>query len=308
MFEYPQEDGTVIYDPRREKMLPMNQHYNGNETDFLVTAGADAIHTDIHLQAGPRTQTYSAENHTYASLDKNRPGDTIYISIRGLCTQQGGTPEESFWKDNDGTILSTGTFYTRPESPTHVLTHYEMNFIKAEVLFRKGDKGGALAAYKEAVRGHLELMNSKLKAWGAQDRNPGKHPMDEEVIDAFLASNCLAQDAASLTLAEIMKQKYIAMSFSQQTWNDMRRYNYSAGDVDGLGVVYPDFDRPRAISATAASQKFPGGSKTDVSYWWRRIAQCPHEVNYNAAQLRKSHPKAESPDIWSAPVWWDDPD
>jgi hypothetical protein len=309
MFEYPQAGGPVVYDPRREHLLPMNQHYRADGSSwFMVTEGVDIINTDIQLQTGPVLQNYNPATRTYSVSDAGRSGDTVYVTLKGVCIQQGGAADESFYQAGDGTILSTGTFYTLPESPTHVMTHYEMNFIKAEALFRKGDKAGALAAYKEAVRGHFELMNNKLKEWGAAQKNPGKYPMDEEAIAAFLASDCLTQTAGELTMAEIMKQKYIALSFHQQTWNDMRRFNYSAGDIGGFGVVYPGMDRPRAIPATAASQKFPGASKTDINYWWRRLSQCPHEVNYNAAQLKASHPKAESTDIWSAPVWWDTAD
>jgi len=216
----------------------------------------------------------------------------------------GATTEESTYTDADGTILSTGTFYTRPESPTDVITYHEMCFIKAEVLFRKGDKGGALAAYQEGIRAHMEQMNSKLREY-AGSVNPGKQPMDETVVEDFLGSAAVAQNVSELTMSKIMQQKYIAMSFTQQNWNDMRRFNFSAGNIGDFGVVYTDFDRPMEFSSDAA-RKMPGASKNEVNYWFRRMMQCSHEVNYNSANMEASNPKAFADDIWSVPVWWDE--
>lgn len=184
------------------------------------------------------------------------------------------------------------------------MTSYEMNFIKAEVLFREGDKNGALSAYKTGIKAHFDFMNTKLQSYGTEN-NPGKIPMDETKINEFLSSDCIVQTAEKLTMAEIMKQKYIAMSFTQQNWNDMRRFNFSTGNVGDFGVVYPGYDRPKSIRPIAASQKFPGASKTSDNYWWRRMAHCSHEVNYNAKNLEASNPKAMANDIWTVPVWWD---
>lgn len=306
LFEYPQTDGTIVYDPRREKMLPMDEHYDKDgKSYFMVTAGVDVLNSDILNNSGPAQQTYSATTKKYTVSTAGREGDTIYVTLKGVCCKQGGKADESFYQNTaDGTILSTGTFYTLPESPTHLMTSYEMHFIKAEVLFRKGDKPGALVAYKAGIKAHFDLMNAKLKSYGTEN-NPGKMPMNETAINQFLSSNCIVQTADKLTMAEIMKQKYIAMSFTQQNWNDMRRFNFSAGDVGTFGVVYPDIDRPKSIRAAAASQKFPGASKTSENYWWRRMAHCSHEVNFNAKNLEASNPKAMDNDIWSVPVWWD---
>jgi len=302
--------GSGIEDPRASKMLPSNQHWdrtNGVYTPrFIRTKGVDAIHSNIRLQNGPIISNYTTGSKSYSvnSTDPARKGDTIYVNIRALCGMTGATTEESTYTDADGTILSTGTFYTRPESPTDVITYHEMCFIKAEVLFRKGDKGGALAAYQEGIRAHMEQMNSKLREY-AGSVNPGKQPMDETVVEDFLGSAAVAQNVSELTMSKIMQQKYIAMSFTQQNWNDMRRFNFSAGNIGDFGVVYTDFDRPMEFSSDAA-RKMPGASKNEVNYWFRRMMQCSHEVNYNSANMEASNPKAFADDIWSVPVWWDE--
>lgn len=307
--------GSEVEDPRADKLLPMAQRWyyevnpgNGElvlKSRFERTKGVDVINSDIRLKNGPTLANYSAATKKYSvsSTDPARRGDTTYITYRALCAMTGAQSPESALVGTDGTILSTGTFYTRPESPTDVMTYHELCFIKAEVLFRQGDKGGALIAYKEGIRAHMEHMNSVLISYGT-DIHPGKTPMSQSDINAFLASPAVAQNVNDLTMAKIMQQKFIAMSFTQQNWNDMRRFNFSAGNIGSFGVVYPGFDRPMEFSAEGAT-KIPGASKDQDNYWFRRMAQCSHERNYNSENMKESNPRAFEDDIWSIPVWWD---
>lgn len=301
------EKGRTHYDPRRHALLPANQHYNADGTSyFMITAGVDELHSDIHLKSGPVISNYNSDTKSYkaGSTIAERSGDTVYVTLRSICAVTGSADGESMYKDKDGTILSTGTFYTRPEAPTHLLTYSEMCFIKAEVLFRKGDRAGAHQAYKAGILADMELMNQKLNAY-ADKNNPGKKPMTDQEISDFMKSEGVCQDAAKLTMEEIMKQKFIVMTFTVENWNDMRRFNYSAGNIGNFGVVYPGFERPKAMPASATTDKFPGASKVEDNYWWRRFMHCSHEVNYNAEQWKASNPKADKLDIWSVPVWWD---
>ena len=299
--------GSGVEDPRLNRMLPMAQFIIDGEKVFVVTAGVDMIHSDIRLNSGPMLSAYNVTTKKWAINTTNaaRLGDTIYVSNRSLCSMTGSNGAESTWQATDGTVLSTGTFYTRPESPSHILGYPEICFMKAEALFRKGDKAGALTAYKDGIRAHMELMNVSLSSYGTSpDLNPGKQSIPASEITAFLASAAVAQNANDLTMAKIMTQKYIALSYNQQTWNDMRRFNYSAGNIADFGVVYPGFERPYEFGAASAT-KFPGTSKNDPTYWFRRIMQCSHETNYNLANLLISNPKAQALDVWSIPVWWD---
>jgi len=197
-------------------------------------------------------------------------------------------------------INSTGSFYIRADAPAHLVCYHEMCFIKAEVLFRKGDRAGALQAYRDGIRAHMEAMNVKLKTY-PQVR--GKEVISETEIAAFLSSKAVAQSAGELTMAKIMQQKQIAMSYTVQNWNDMRRFNYSAPDPQ-FGVVYPDFGRPFEFDA-AAQECYPSSDPNNVRYWPRRIQQCSHERNYNANNWMASNPEAASRTILSYPVWWD---
>ena len=60
-------------------------------------------------------------------------------------------------------------------------------------------------------------------------------------ITAFMASAAVVQSASALTMADIIRQKIIALGFNMQNWNDMRRFNYSAGNIGTIAVVYKDY-------------------------------------------------------------------
>lgn len=248
----------------------------------------------------------NSTNYAYA-------GDTAYVSLRSNSKLTGNQSKEEndvywYFSTNDalnaGAVGSTGSFQTRPVSDFEIMTYHEACFIKAEVLFRKGDKAGALAAYKAGIKAHLDYMQKKLTAWKGQGfSNPDMLPMDDAKISAYLASDAVCQNASDLKMSDIMLQKYVAMGCSLENWNDMRRFNYSAGNIKDFGVVYPGMDRSVLFTGT---DKLKGTSKDDPKYWPRRW-RLPStlELSYNETQALAANKHAEDTDIWSYPVWWD---
>lgn len=305
--------GSKDIDPRLDKMVPSCERWKDLNGDGIKekywdrTKGVDLINGTVRVEdsTAPYDPQFDTKTKKWfiSGSDTKRLGDTAYLQIRSLCAAISGAGFDGnstrVW--GDGTVMTTGTFYTRPEAPTDVMTYCEMCFIKAEVLFRKGDKAGALQAYKDGVKANIDHMQSKLREYGKDDMNPGRNPMNDAEITKFMASEAITGE---ITLSKIMLQKYIAMSYSIQNWNDMRRYDYSTPGA--FGVVYTDFDRPaKFVSTPTAYQYFPGTSKTDSNYWFRRFRHCAIEISYNSANLDASNPKALAPDVWSLPVWWD---
>ena len=328
LLENPRNSG--IEDPRVDKLVPSSEHWNRNAQGtpttkfFLRTKGVDVVSNNVsgqpeanpRLAAGPIHITYNPSTKVWdtGSTNVTRQNDTLYVLLMSRSAMQGSsgteyiyTPNEGTLTAGDGTILSTSTFYTLPESPTDMMTYHEMCFIKAEVYFKQGNKSAALVEYKKGIQAHIDHMQAKLREWnGGLLNNPGKMPMSDAAIAAFMASAAIVQTDAQLTMADIMNQKLISMPYTVQTWNDIRRYDYSRDHGGTIGVVYPGLDRPAEFLSSATSQQFyPGATKSDPNYWPRRMKQCGHEINYNNANLVASNPKALAVDIYSVPVWWD---
>ena len=258
------------------------------------------------------TVTYPAGSIYINSTNYLFAGDDAYVNMRSFSLATGGSdPTDVNWYPSEeamsaGVVGSTGSFQVRPVSDQEILTYHEMCFIKAEVYMRKGEKGNAYAAYMDGIRANIQMMQDKLTDWesaGFAKNNPDMAPMNQSDINAYLASQAVCQNAGSLTMSDIMLQKYVAMGISLENYNDMRRFNFSAGNVGGFGVVYPGYDRGPLF---AGPDLYTGGSKADPRYWQRRW-QLPNtlELNYNLTNALAINAHAADPDVWSMPVWWD---
>lgn len=258
---------------------------------------AEAIHK-TSLDGDKVTVIYQKGAAYCNTTDYKRAGDTIYVNMRAnSMSSSGRSVTDMYYYPSAGYdyVAGTGTFYARPNSDTDILTYSEMCFIKAEVLFRKGDKDGALTAYKEGIKSNFERMQAKLESWqGESKENPDQQPMDNAEIADYLSSAAVCQSSGALSMGEIMRQKLIAMGINLENWNDMRRLDYSK--------VYVDYKRPHDFSATG---KMVGTSESDATYWFRRLSQSTHESNYNLTQLKASNKQAMTDPIWSCPIWWD---
>jgi len=261
------------------------------------------------------TVTYPAGSIYINSTNYVRAGDTIYVNLRSSALATSGNPDQpatdvswypSIDAFNAGAVGSTGSFQIRPVSDQEILTYHEMCFIKAEVYMRNGDAGNAYTAYMAGIQAHLDMMQAKLNEWqgsGYTATNPDMAPMNPDDISAYLLSNAVAQGAGTLTMSDIMLQKYVAMGCSIENWNDMRRFDFSAGDVGSFGIVYPGYQRGPLFTGQA---QLTGASPKDPRYWMRRWMLPPtYEINYNSINTLALNPHATDPNIWSMPIWWD---
>ncbi|MDR3286577.1 MAG: SusD/RagB family nutrient-binding outer membrane lipoprotein [Prevotellaceae bacterium] len=277
---------------------------SANKAQFMADASlwhhVDDIHADTVIVTYTKGQIYcDGTNYLHA-------GDSIYVNMRAnSMSTSGRSVKDMFYYPHASFnyVAGTGTFYARPNSDSDILTYAEMCFIKAEIYLRQGNSGAALTAYKDGIQAHFARMQVKLGQWQADGTvNPDELPMNNGDIATYLSSAGVCQSAGSLTMAEIIRQKTIALGFDMEIWNDMRRFNYSAGNIGSLGVVYPGYKRPFEFTATS---KIIGGSPSDLTYWFRRFSQSTHESNYNNKQLLASNKQAMTDPIWSCPVWWD---
>jgi hypothetical protein len=134
-------------------------------------------------------------------------------------------------------------FIFRNNAPFPVMTASEMAFIRSEAAFIKGDKATALAAYKDGISKHFDLLMANYNT-----NVPTADLLTTATRDAFLANTkVVPASATSLTLPMIMLQKYIALwgHGTEETWVDMRRYHYTDKDANGV-QVYTNFIVPSA--------------------------------------------------------------
>ena len=149
-------------------------------------------------------------------------------------------------------FAADGRWIYKNAAPHYIMTASEIQFIKAEAAFRKGDKTLSLAAYKKGIDLHMEFS-------GVSTANR----------TAFLSSAAIKTEA-TLTLADIMQQKYIALwgHGALEAWVDMRRYKYDTN-------IYTTFVTP------TTSQYFPDNNgklayrfrpRYNSEYVWNREA------------------------------------
>ncbi|MEP7322945.1 MAG: SusD/RagB family nutrient-binding outer membrane lipoprotein [Saprospiraceae bacterium] len=109
----------------------------------------------------------------------------------------------------------------------YIITYPELQFMKAEAAFIKGDKNMALDAFKKGITAHMDFCKVS-----AANR------------DAYLSSAAIPQVAADLKISDIMMQKYISLWVigSIESWVDMRRYHYDPN-------VYKGFELPNPLAS-----------------------------------------------------------
>ncbi|AYD48671.1 SusD/RagB family nutrient-binding outer membrane lipoprotein [Arachidicoccus soli] len=160
---------------------------------------------------------------------------------------------QNFWGNSgtSGAAPSTelGRYIYRDSAQFPIMTASEMQFLKAEAAFRKGDKTTALAAYKNAISLDFDMLSTSY---------PYNVPINKQITPASKASymansSVVPTSESNLTLTQIMLQKYIALYGwgVTETWVDMRRFHYTDNDpatgkqvyvgfVPAGGTLYPD--------------------------------------------------------------------
>jgi hypothetical protein len=198
----------------------------------LMSGENDAFPTDL---VDPRAPYIIRENTagTYKGIRPNKAADQLSVTDQ----------PRNFW----GGLFSSTAAPANDDSARYIfrnspiwpiMTAAEIQFIRAEALYRKGDKPGALEAYKLGLNHHFdELITNyetpvpaNLRMTAAKRATWFSNPLN------------VPTNPASLTLSHIMLQKYIAMYGwgAIETWVDLRRYHYAL-DTEGGLPVYRDF-------------------------------------------------------------------
>jgi len=170
-------------------------------------------------------------------------------TFKGVQPGQGSagilTPDlpKNFWGNTFNSVgaplADSGRFVFRDTAQFPVMTASEMQFIIAEASYRKGDKATALAAYTNGISLHFDMLANQYAF------NVPSYALITPITKSTYLSNpnVVPTNPGSLTLTQIMLQKYIALYGwgVHETWADMRRFHYTDIDPVTGAQVYADF-------------------------------------------------------------------
>ena len=150
-----------------------------------------------------------------------------------------------------GVAPTVGRWIFDNAAPHSLITYMELQFMKAEAAFIKGDRALAYQTFLTAVGSALDYC--KVSA-------------TEKT--RYLASVAIPKTAADLKLSDIMLQKYIALygHGSLETWVDMRRYNYSQDVYTGFTLPTNLFPDNNVLPAQRVRPRF------NSEYVWNRAS------------------------------------
>lgn len=181
---------------------------------------------------------YILRENTNGTFKGIRPG---IGSPDGLSTND--VPQNFFGGAGTTTTGSNATarYIFKDAMPWPLVTAAEMQFLKAEAYYRKGNKTQALAAYTNGISLNIDMLVSDYSSSVAAARliTPAQKA-------TFIANPAVVPSEANFNLSYIMLQKYIALYGHgfMETWADMRRYHYVDVETGTTRQVYTDFASP----------------------------------------------------------------
>lgn len=251
-------DGTTLAgsnaianrDPRIRHMLSVSQDtLNGN-------GGYRGVDPGVGDPLSASTTGANARKRVAALW-----GDSIYAN-----------PSSAAFSSNAGKYLF------RDKAIMPVMTYSELQFMKAEAAFKKGYTTTAYTAYKNGINAHFDLINRNYSSYrGGPTPLINSLPISTDARNLYLTGANVKQDETTLTLSDIMLQKYIAMwgwGFVE-TWVDLRRYHYQDFMEGTTDQVYKGFNFVLTFAA---------GNEDKPAY--RVRPNYRSEYSYNLEQLK----------------------
>jgi hypothetical protein len=262
--------------------------FNSNDDDFEITYEEKNMNPWFTREVKAR-QTSNAHDKIGDQLVSYMDG-TSYPFESGLVTldprlpviaekEDPDAPFRGYITGGDGlssdgedanTNFKDGGFYTNLSAPITLISYSEALFLKAEAEFLVAggtttSVGSNAAAYDAYINGIVANMN-KLNV----NNND------------YIADTAIGMGEANFKLEHLMKEKYIANFLNPETYNDLRRYDFSTD-------VFKDF----ALPLDHAETEYPGKFMLRVTYPSSEETRNPDNV--------AAHKQAPT-----TPVWWNE--
>ncbi len=152
--------------------------------------------------------------------------DTEY---RGALNGTGGVHEFGATEEDNNIRANTNfgadNFYSSQTAPIIMGSYSELKFIEAEALFlQNGGTETSVGSTAEVYAAYLEGIQANMDKLGVSGTESA----------AYLADASVAVGADNLTLALIMREKYIATFLNPESFVDLRRYDFDPNVFIGL--------------------------------------------------------------------------
>lgn len=195
----------------------------------------------------------------------NEDTETVYT---GAVNGTGGSAADGTSATAD---FGVEDFYSSQTAPIVMFSYAELKFIEAEALFlQNGGTTTSVGTTAAAYNAYLEGIAANMDKLGVA-------PVDR---DAYLTDASVAVGEGNLTLALIMREKYIATFLNPESFVDLRRYDFDPDVFAGL--------------------ELPADHNEDLNGEWVRRAQYPaSEQTRNGEEVEKVMQEI------NVGVWWD---
>lgn len=260
-FTASKNDDANFFGPYRSNLVDASVPYKASNFIVKLLDGTTFLGNTTFLSRDPRikhmlsvSQDTTNGNGGYRGVDPG-VGDPFSATTTGANARKRAA---SLWGDSvltpppSSVFSSTGKYLFKDKVVHPVMTYSEIQFIKAEAYFRKGDKAAALTAYRNGVLGHMRFINRDQFPLG-NDRIYNNTKISDSEINYYMnTSGAVKTVANNLTISDIMLQKYIALwgwGFVE-TWVDLRRFDYNVAiDPATNAPVYKNFTFPASFAS-----------------------------------------------------------
>jgi hypothetical protein len=208
-----------------------NNFANFRQTDFMVRVMNGTVFTGAIDPRMSRILAPSIGLSETAPASAANPDPTKYTFVGNplnvtASSTAGPSRIPNLWGTFvAGTVTTPGRYIFRDKANFPLMTYAEIQFIKAEAAFIKGDKTLALAAYKKGIDASIDFVNLNTVV---STTYPITTTITATEKTAFLANVNVVPAEANLTMSHIILQKYISLfGFGDlEAWTDMRKYHY----------------------------------------------------------------------------------
>ena len=196
-------------------------------------------------------------------------------------------------KSANATAATPSRYLFARKSKFPIITYAQLQFIKAEAAYKKGDKNTAFTAYKNGVSAHIDFVNERNKD---DNQSPSQISPAEKAVYLNFPS-VTPPNPNEITLTQIMCQKYITQWgwAHVEQWMDLRRYHYIDQDPNTGKQVFEGFTFPQTFFADNQNKPVQRvRPRYNSEYIWNRVgldAIGGLATNYQAVEMWVTIPK-----------------